>query len=161
MDVETLWNSFLTDIKENISSLSYETWFRDTKLVSILNNVATIIVPMPFHKKHLIDNYKDVMEEKFLELTGSNFTFNFLLQDEWDSIKSDFLPKTEDVSLKKVTTTHLQLGNNLKTNGRINLTVMRNHNSFFYLFVYKLRQKVYNKTIKRFIVFRSKIWMQN
>ena len=101
MDVETLWNSFLADIKENISSLSYETWFRDTKLVSILNNVATIIVPMPFHKKHLIDNYKDVMEDKFLELTSSNFTFNFLLQDEWDSIKSEYLPKTEEVSLKK------------------------------------------------------------
>lgn len=92
MDVETLWNNFLADIKENISSLSYDTWFRDTKLVSLLNNVATIIVPMPVHKKHLVDNYKDVIEDKFIKLTGSSFNFNFLLENEWNAIKDDILP---------------------------------------------------------------------
>ena len=96
MDVEMLWNNFLADIKENISSLSYETWFRDTKLVSLHNNVATIIVPMPVHKKHLIDNYKDVIEDKFTSLTGSNFNFNFLLEDEWEKVKD------EHISEKKI-----------------------------------------------------------
>ena len=37
MDNKTLWNNFLKKIKENISSLSYETWFKDTKLVSLKN----------------------------------------------------------------------------------------------------------------------------
>ena len=67
MNVDALWNNFLNDIKENISSLSYDTWFKDTKLVSIANNVATIIVPMPVHKKHLIDNNWDVIEDKFID----------------------------------------------------------------------------------------------
>ena len=57
MNEEALWINFLATIKENISSLSYETWFRDTKLVSLDDNVATIVVPMPVHKKHLTDNY--------------------------------------------------------------------------------------------------------
>ena len=96
MDVDTIWNNFLADIKDNISSLSYDTWFRDTKLVSLHNNVATIIVPMPVHKKHLIDNYIDVIEEKFIKLTGSSFNFNFLLADEWESIKDDFIPKSRE-----------------------------------------------------------------
>ena len=78
MNVEALWGNFLDDIKENISSLSYETWFRDTKLVSLRNNIAQVIVPMPVHKKHLLENYKDLIEEKFNSLTGSTFTFNFL-----------------------------------------------------------------------------------
>ena len=104
MDVDTLWNNFLNDIKENISSLSYDTWFRDTKLVSLANNVATIIVPMPVHKKHLIDNYKDVIEDKFIDLTGSSFNFNFLLKDEWDSIKDNILleKKEEIKDIKKI-----------------------------------------------------------
>lgn len=93
MNEENLWNNFLADIKENISSLSYDTWFRDTKLVSLHNNVATIVVPMPVHKKHLIDNYKEVIEDKFLKLTGSSFNFNFLLQDEWEIVKNEI--KTE------------------------------------------------------------------
>ena len=103
MNVDSLWDEFLNDIKENISSLSYYTWFRDTKLVSIYNNIATIVVPMPVHKKHLIDNYKDAIEDKFIKLTGSSFTFNFLLQDEWDAVKDEVkTEKKTEKSKKKV-----------------------------------------------------------
>ena len=102
MNLETLWDNFLTDIKENISSLSYDTWFRDTKLVSLVNNVATIVVPMPVHKKHLIDNYNDVIEDKIMTLTGSNFSLNFLLENEWNSIKDEFLPSTKETPEQKV-----------------------------------------------------------
>ncbi len=98
MDVEALWNSFLDIIKENISSLSYETWFRDTKLVSLRNNIATVIVPMPVHKKHLLENYKDIMEEKFNQLTSSMFNFNFLLEEEWNVQKEDIIYEKEDVT---------------------------------------------------------------
>jgi len=96
MDVETLWNNFLAEIKENISSLSYDTWFRATKLVSLNNNIATIIVPMPVHKKHLLDNYKDVIEDKIIGLTGSNYTLNFMLPTEWDDVKHEYLQKKDD-----------------------------------------------------------------
>ena len=57
MDTLVIWNSFLEKIKEQVSSLSYETWFKDTKLVSLDNNTATVIVPMNLHKKHLKENY--------------------------------------------------------------------------------------------------------
>ena len=83
MDIDVLWNQFLDKIKENISSLSYETWFKDTKLVSIKDNVAIIIVPMPFHKKHLVENYNNIIENTFNVLTGSKFSFKFLLEEEW------------------------------------------------------------------------------
>lgn len=95
MDVEALWNSFLEIIKENISSLSYETWFRDTRLVTLRNNIATVIVPMPVHKKHLMENYKDIIEDKFSQLTSSNFTFNFLLEEEWNIQKEDVIYEKE------------------------------------------------------------------
>lgn len=89
MDVEALWNEFLDTIKESVSSLSYETWFRDTKLVSLRSNKAIIIVPMPVHKKHLLENYKDIIEEKLNSLTGTLFTCDFLLEDEWECIKTE------------------------------------------------------------------------
>ena len=99
MDVETLWNEFLSTIKESVSSLSYETWFRDTKLVSLRSNNASIIVPMPVHQKHLVENYKDIIEEKLNSLTGSNFTCEFLLEDEWEAKKNEF--SNEESIIKK------------------------------------------------------------
>ena len=80
MDIESLWFNFLDKIKNNISSLSYETWFKDTKLVSLKDNRATVIVPMPFHKKHLVENYKNIIEDTFNEVTGTKFNFEFLLE---------------------------------------------------------------------------------
>ena len=39
MNTEVLWNNFLSKIKERISSLSYDTWFKDTKLFSLNGDI--------------------------------------------------------------------------------------------------------------------------
>ena len=82
MNTEILWNNFLGKIKERISSLSYDTWFKDTKLYKIENGTATIVVPMSLHKKHLEENYLDEIEEIFNGLTDTNFNFQFKLENE-------------------------------------------------------------------------------
>ena len=65
MNTEIIWNNFLEKIKERISPLSYDTWFKDTKLYKLDKNTAIIIVPMILHKKHLEENYLDEIEEIF------------------------------------------------------------------------------------------------
>ena len=57
MNTEALWNSFLEKIKDRISPLSYDTWFKDTKLHSMDGGIATVIVPMILHKKHFYHKY--------------------------------------------------------------------------------------------------------
>ena len=84
MNLDMLWNNFLKKIKEYVSALSYETWFQDTKLVSIRDNCAIVIVPMELHKKHLMENYQEIMETTLQEVSGSNFTFKFLVEEEWE-----------------------------------------------------------------------------
>lgn len=88
MNFDVLWENFLNKIKENISSLSYETWFKDTKLVDLNDKNAIVIVPMPFHKKHLVENYNTIIENTFASLTEKRINFKFLLDEEWEEIKS-------------------------------------------------------------------------
>lgn len=87
MDINILWKNFLEKIKEQISSLSYETWFKETRLHSLDNSTAIIVVPMNLHKKHLMENYKEDIENVFNELTGTNFNFEFKLENEIEDIK--------------------------------------------------------------------------
>lgn len=101
MDVEALWSNFLENIKESISSLTYETWFRDTKLVSIRNNIALVVVPMPVHKKHLLENYKDIIEDKFNNLTGSTFNFDFILEEEWEQMQNEMVEFVKEKEIIK------------------------------------------------------------
>ena len=82
MDINTIWNLFLEKIKAELDPILYETWFMETKLLEINNNVARILVPMQVHKKHLKENYNNLIEDIFTEITGTNFKFEYLLEEE-------------------------------------------------------------------------------
>ena len=82
MNTELLWNNFLNKISEQFSPLSYDTWFKDTKLHKIDNGTAIVIVPTILHKKHLEENYLDDVIDVFTSITDTNFDFKFVLEDE-------------------------------------------------------------------------------
>ncbi len=93
MNEELLWSKFLDQIKDELTSLSFKTWFEETKLYKIEGGKAYIIVPMPIHKKHLIENYETIIINKLQEITGSQYDLEFLLEEEIEQIK-----KEEEVS---------------------------------------------------------------
>ncbi|MCI9233186.1 MAG: chromosomal replication initiator protein DnaA [Bacilli bacterium] len=76
---------FLEKIKENLSPMLYETWFSETKLLELKGNSAKVLVPMPVHKKHLKENYNDIIEEIFTEVAGSNFKFEFFIEEDLEN----------------------------------------------------------------------------
>ena len=86
MNFDSIWSNFLSEMKIELSSLAYKTWFEETKLLKIDNQKAYIIVPMPIHKKHLSDNYKELITEKLNTITGSFCELFFLLSEEADEI---------------------------------------------------------------------------
>ena len=96
MNTEIIWNNFLGKIKERISSLSYDTWFKDTKLYKIDKGTAIIVVPMSLHKKHLEENYLDEMEEIFTSITDTNFNFQFKLESEIVEEESNIIDVSTD-----------------------------------------------------------------
>ena len=91
MNVDILWSNFLSQIKEEMTSLSYNTWFSETELYKLENGKAYIIVPMPIHKKHLMDNFSQLMIDKISSITGSTYELELLLKEEIDTV----IPKEE------------------------------------------------------------------
>ena len=82
MNVNVIWSNFLNSIKEQITSLAFETWFKDTKLIELTNGKALILVPMHIHKKHLVENYSEMIENTLNLVTGTNFDIEFVLEEE-------------------------------------------------------------------------------
>lgn len=82
MDLDVLWNRILSEIKNELNSLSYSTWFEDTKLDRIENNKAFIIVSMPIQMNHLKDTYSDLIKKIFRSIDGKDYELEFLLEDE-------------------------------------------------------------------------------
>ncbi len=82
MDLDNMWNLFLERIKEMIDPISFETWFNETKLIDLNDGTAKVLVPMHLHKKHLKEVYNDLVEEIFAEITGTNFNFEYVMEEE-------------------------------------------------------------------------------
>ena len=84
MSNKELWNNFLENIKNEITNVSFETWFNedDTKFYSFENGVVTIVVKEDFIRKHLESNYLDIITEGMYKVTNTNVTVNIVLESE-------------------------------------------------------------------------------
>ena len=99
MDNKTLWKTFLEKMKENISPMLFETWFMETELIELKENHATVLVPMHVHKKHLKENYNDLIQETFAEITGTNFQFEYVTNEE---IEKNIEINTDNVGVPSI-----------------------------------------------------------
>jgi len=82
MNNDIVWSKVLKVIKEKVSSLTYETNFKETELYKLDNNKAYIIVPFPFLKINLKNLHNDTITSILYDVTGTNYELVFLLKDE-------------------------------------------------------------------------------
>ena len=88
MNYDLLWSKVLSNIKPEVTSIVYKTWFENTRLLKIEDNVATIVVPLDIHRKHLNEKYLDKIIGGLLNENNIKYDINFILEDEIDN-KSD------------------------------------------------------------------------
>ena len=134
MNVDILWSKFLTEVKDNLTSLSFDTWFKDTQLYKLDNGKAYIIVPMPIHKKHLADNYSELILNHLNNITGTNFELVFLLKEEIEEEEEKSNNITEENLPQNIVETsgvpHNQAQSNLKSKYTFDNFIVGNSNKF-------------------------------
>ncbi len=96
MNIDNIWNKFLSIMKTKLNSLSYDTWFSTSKLVELNEEHAVIIVPTIAHKKHLSESYIDIISDIFNSITGTNFNFEFVLENEYNNKKISVKKEEEE-----------------------------------------------------------------
>ena len=151
MNTDIVWSNLLNELKDELSSLAYNTWFNDTKLHKLDNGIAYIVVPMPIHKRHLNDFYGEIIINKLNKLTNSNYELKFYLQEELEEEEKpsiidnnvsnnndSFIKENENVNnnlVKKYTFENFVVGNSNKFASTAALSVAENpgkiYNPFF------------------------------
>lgn len=99
MNIDNIWNKFLSIMKTKLNSLSYDTWFSTSKLVELNEEHAVIIVPTIAHKKHLSESYIDIISDIFNSITGTNFNFEFVLENEYNNKKITVKKEEEELGV--------------------------------------------------------------
>lgn len=96
MNKVKIWNDFINELKNKVSDVTFNTWFINLKLLTINDKDIVIIVPYSVHKNHIINNYMDIIEEIFLNITGKNLNIVFCLEGEY---KENTLDNIEKIGL--------------------------------------------------------------
>lgn len=135
MDNSKLWNSFLEKIKGELSPITFDTWFAETKIAKIKDNIVTLSVPMHVHKKMLSENYNEIIEEIFTEVSGSNFKFEYLTEDE--IVDENVNIDTENLGVPAIS----QFESNLNPNYTFDNFIVGNSNKFAKLTAFAVAEK--------------------
>ncbi len=98
MKTDELFFKFLNEIQSQVSQNAYTIWFSKLELLSIVNNVITIKVPMEIHKQMLSETYNDIIDDTFFSLTGINYTFKYITEDEVETFTQ---PNIEEEIINK------------------------------------------------------------
>jgi len=82
------WAAILDTVGKRVSQQQFDTWFKNLKVYSHTPEQLDIRVPNHFFKEWLAQNYRQLLEEATLEVTGSRPTISFRV-DESLRPKSD------------------------------------------------------------------------
>ena len=106
MNNNILWDNFLDVLKNKVSSVTFDTWFKETKLIKQDNSKLLIQVPLIFHRKFLNETFYDLIDEIISGITGNSFDLEFIAEEE---IKEEKLIDDE----KQIDITYNNINSNL------------------------------------------------
>ncbi len=86
MKTDELFKTFLEEIANELPSHTFGVWFAKLKLISISDDTVTIQIPMQVHKTMLGDTYYSLVQSTFYSITGKEYQFKFLLEEEINDI---------------------------------------------------------------------------
>lgn len=83
MEKDKLWQEFLNQIVNKISTVSFNTWFKDLKLLTVTSEDIILSTLYSVQKDHILENYLEEIEEIFLNITGSIHNVIICLDGEY------------------------------------------------------------------------------
>ena len=100
METHEIFKDFLQKISNEVSPITYSSWFSGLELISMDDKEVVIKVPLTIHKQVLNTNYIDLIDDIFCSLTNKNFEFKFLTDDEIEIV--DIPVITEEIQEETV-----------------------------------------------------------
>ncbi|MGL4798190.1 MAG: chromosomal replication initiator protein DnaA [Cellulosilyticaceae bacterium] len=91
------WNTILGIIEPETSSVSYNTWFKDTKLVDVIDNTMLVSVKNEFNKEILSTRYLELIKNCTLQVLSKEYNFDFVVISE----DGKYEPKNSSSTIKK------------------------------------------------------------
>jgi chromosomal replication initiator protein len=96
-DVNSIWKNCLTKIKENVTLMTYNTWFLPIRPVEIKGNNLKVQLPSQFFWEWIDEHFSVIINKTIKDVLGSEGTLSYIIADEKEN-KEELL-RQEKLSL--------------------------------------------------------------
>ena len=84
-DVNSIWKNCLTRIKENVTLMTYNTWFLPIRPIELKNNILKVQLPSQFFWEWLDEHYSAIINKTIKEVLGNSGTLSYIIADEMEN----------------------------------------------------------------------------
>jgi chromosomal replication initiator protein len=102
-DPNKAWKSCLLKIKENVSQMTYNTWFLPIKPIELLDSTLKVQIPSQFFWEWIEEHFNGLMTQTIKEVLGSDANLTYVISEEMapqvDENKNT--PKIQNTVVKK------------------------------------------------------------
>jgi len=105
MDLGSTWQLTLQRVQIDLSSQTFETWFAQTRLIEIKNNIVKIACKNTFIVQTLETRYYNLLQNSLNEVSGTKYDMVFLSMP--DMVPNTSPKSSSSVSVKKLVESNL------------------------------------------------------
>ena len=85
-DAASVWKECLKSIKENVSLMTYNTWFLPIKPVELKGKSLKVQIPSQFFWEWIDEHYNTLINKTIFEILGTDARLSYLITEEKDKV---------------------------------------------------------------------------
>ncbi|OQY73980.1 MAG: chromosomal replication initiation protein DnaA [Ignavibacteriales bacterium UTCHB2] len=94
MDANSVWKKCLTIIKENVTLMTYNTWFLPIRPVSLVQNTLKVQLPNPFFWEWIDEHFSTIVKKTIYDVLGPDGKLSYIIADEKELKKDEIFNST-------------------------------------------------------------------
>ena len=85
--MDKVWRDVLSEIKTQVSGPIFLTFFKESKLITLTNNNATVSVPTDIGAEYVEKRYYSLVKDAFKKVKIGNMGLNFISQEKIQTLR--------------------------------------------------------------------------
>ncbi|RPI64979.1 MAG: chromosomal replication initiator protein DnaA [Ignavibacteriales bacterium] len=96
-----VWKNCLTHIKENVTLMTYNTWFLPIRPISIKDNNLKVQLPNQFFWEWIDEHFSTIVKKTIFDVLGENGKLSYIISDEKEQ-KEEYVKQNSIVDANKI-----------------------------------------------------------
>jgi len=100
-DANLVWKNCLTHIKENVTLMTYNTWFLPIRPISIKDNNLKVQLPNQFFWEWIDEHFSTIVKKTIFDVLGENGKLSYIISDEKEQ-QEEYVKQNSIVDANKI-----------------------------------------------------------